>query len=202
MMGLELGLQEPSAPGELVMKCLECGSSMTTHRENVPHEPPGTVLLDAPVKRCAECGAHGVGIESYDELDRLILQEVLRKPERLNGGEIRYLRSSLDVSSGELAKLIGSDPSTISRWEADKQTIGHQADLLLRALVILYADGEGYPIAQFAELGGEKSGPSRYVFKRIGSKWQSVAATHAQVELSPAWKTAGKGKRRKQGASS
>ena len=36
------------------------------------------------------------------------------------------------------AKLIGSDPATVSRWESDKQAIGHHTDLLLRAM----ADGD------------------------------------------------------------
>ncbi len=193
MIALELDLQEHFAPREPVMKCLECGSPLTTHRENVPHEPPGTVLVDAPVKRCTKCDFHGVGIERYDELDAVISQEVLRKPGRLGGGEIRYLRSCLQLSAAELAKLIATDPATISRWETDKQQIGHQTDLLLRALVLLYADGAGYPIAQFAEMGGDKVSPSKYVFKRVGAKWQRVASpTAKESSVSAAWKKAAK----------
>src|SRR5215467_6548131 len=103
------------------MNCLQCGHAMTTKRENFPYTAlPGTVLVGVEVSRCANCGEYEVAIPAIDELNRVLAREVIRKRGRLVGPEIRFLRSYLGYSGGDFAKLIGSDPATVSRWEGDK----------------------------------------------------------------------------------
>lgn len=146
---------------------------MTTKRENVPYKSlPGTVLIGVPVSRCASCGEYEVAIPAIDELNRTLARAVLRKPSRLNGDEIRFLRSYLGHSGADIARIIGSDPATVSRWESGKQPIGHHADLLLRAMVALEKRVDEYPIETFASVKGDESSPSRYALRPKANKWQ------------------------------
>ena len=56
------------------------------------------------------------------------------------GAEIRFLRKSLKLSGLELAKLIGVDNATLSRWEQGAKQISKQSDRLLR---LIYAGQMG-----------------------------------------------------------
>jgi putative zinc finger/helix-turn-helix YgiT family protein len=155
------------------MKCMQCGTGMSTKRENVPYEDlPGTVLMGVSVSRCARCGEHEIAIPAIDGLNRALAQEVIRKTGRLNGAEIRFLRSYLGYSGVDFARLIHSDPATVSRWESDKQQLGHHTDLLLRAMVALDKQVESYPISMFAEFKGDKASRSRYAFRHTAAKWR------------------------------
>lgn len=164
------------------MSCFQCGSAMTTKRENVPYKSlPGTVLVGVEVSRCAQCGEFEVAITAIDELNRMLAKAVIDAKRRLNGGEVRFLRSYLGYSGADFAKLMGSTPATVSRWESEAQPIGHHADLLLRALVMLDKKVDEYPIKKFGEVGGDvvvktktsKTGPS-YAFTPTAKKWRSA----------------------------
>jgi len=145
---------------------------MTTKRENVPYTAlPSTVLVGVPVSRCSNCGEHEVAIPAIDELNRVIAQAVIRKPGRLTGGEVRFLRSYLGYSGADFAALIRSDPATVSRWEGGKQPIGHHTDLLLRAMVALDKKVEEYPITTFTTIGDGSEKAARYAFKPTAKKW-------------------------------
>ena len=155
------------------MKCFQCGHAMTTKRENVPYSAlPGAVLVGVPVSRCPNCGEYEIAIPAIDELNRVLAAAVVRKPTRLSGGEVRFLRTYLGYSGADFAKLIGSDPATVSRWEGDKQPLGHHTDLLLRALVVLDKKVDQYPITKFAEIGDAAAATLRYAFKPAAKKWK------------------------------
>ncbi len=161
------------------MKCMQCGHAVTTKRENMPYKAlPGTVLVGVEVSRCASCGEYEVAIPAIDELNRVLAATVIRKPSRLSGGEVRFLRSYLGYSGADFAALIGSDPATVSRWEGDKQPIGHHTDLLLRAMVVLDKKVEAYPIATFGEISDEAAAKPSYAFKSSAKKWKA-AEQHA-----------------------
>jgi putative zinc finger/helix-turn-helix YgiT family protein len=157
------------------MKCINCGHAMTTKRENMPYTAlPGAILVGVPVSRCSNCGEHEVAIPAIDELNRTLAHAVLRKPGRLNGGEIRFLRSYLAHSGADLARLIGSHPATVSKWENGKQPIGHHADLLLRAMVALDKRVDEYPIETFASIKSNAPSRSHYALRPKANKWQTT----------------------------
>jgi putative zinc finger/helix-turn-helix YgiT family protein len=161
------------------MKCMSCDHVLTTKRENMPYTAlPGAVLVGVLVSRCANCGEYEVAIPAIDALNRALAQAVMRKRGRLVGGEIRFLRSYLGYAGTDFAALIGSDPATVSRWEGDKQPIGHHADLLLRALVAIDKKVEAYPIATFAEIRAGRAVKPHYAFKPAAKKWRA-AELHA-----------------------
>jgi putative zinc finger/helix-turn-helix YgiT family protein len=162
------------------MKCISCGRAMTTKRENVPYTAlPGTVLVGVPVSRCARCGEYEVAIPAIDELNRVLADAVIRKRARLAGDEIRFLRSYLGYAAADFAKLIGSDRATVSRWESDKQPIGHHTDLLLRAMIMLDRKVDEYPIAAFAEVKAGTTERPRYAFKPSAKTWKPTALSAA-----------------------
>jgi putative zinc finger/helix-turn-helix YgiT family protein len=155
------------------MKCINCGHTMTTKRENVPYTAlPGAVLVGVPVSRCANCGEHEVAIPAIDELNRVLARAVISKRGRLVGGEIRFLRSYLGYSGSDFAKLIGSDPATVSRWEGDKQPIGHHTDLLLRAMVALDKRVDEYAIEELGQVKPDIAERPRYAVKPAAKKWK------------------------------
>jgi putative zinc finger/helix-turn-helix YgiT family protein len=162
------------------MKCINCGHAMTTKRENVPYTAlPGAVLMGVPVSRCHSCGEYEVAIPAIDELNRVLAGTVIRKRARLAGGEVRFLRSYLGYSAADFAKLIGSDPATVSRWESDKQPIGHHTDLLLRAMVALDRKVDEYPIATFAEVKAKATARPRYALKPTAKTWKATELSAA-----------------------
>lgn len=162
------------------MKCVNCGHAMTTKRENVPYTAlPGAVLVGVSVSRCPNCGEYEVAIPAIDELNRVLAGAVIRKRARLVGAEVRFLRSYLGYSGADFARLIGSDPATVSRWESDKQAIGHHTDLLLRAMVALDRKVDEYPIANFAEVQEKATERPRYAFKATAKKWKPIELSAA-----------------------
>jgi putative transcriptional regulator len=160
------------------MKCVQCGSAVTTKRENVPYRAlPGVVLVGVEVSRCAKCGEYEVAIPAIDELNKLIASSVIRKKSRLKGSEIRFLRSYLGYSGADFAKLIGSSASTVSKWESDSQPIGHHADLLLRALVVVGKKVEEYPLETFAAISASEEEPAKLeqrAFTATAKKWKAT----------------------------
>jgi putative zinc finger/helix-turn-helix YgiT family protein len=148
--------------------CINCGHKLVTRRENHPYRSlPGTVLVGVPVHRCPNCGESEVEIPMIDDLNRTLAASLIVKTSRLIGAEIRFLRGWLDYSSAEFARLLGSSPVTISRWEHDAQDISAHADLLLRALIAMKL--AGVPIESFRTLGPALAGakPRRGKRKRL-----------------------------------
>jgi transcriptional regulator with XRE-family HTH domain len=102
---------------------------------------------------------------------------VIEESGRLTGAEIKFLRTVLDYTSVEFARLIGASPVTVSRWEHDAQPIGHHADALIRALVLLRV-GAGLGRDQIARLAraaapGRRTRASRPIAMRsAANKWK------------------------------
>lgn len=160
------------------MKCIQCGTTMTVKRENAPYKAlPGTVLVGVEVHRCPRCGEYEVAIPAIDELDRVLARAVIESEYRLTGGEVRFLRSYLGYSGADFAKLIGTTPATVSRWENDVQPIGQSSDRLLRTLVLLEKRVDTYPISKLAEIRDERPGKIRARrFTPSAKKWKPADA--------------------------
>ena len=153
-------------------KCEKCGRAMKSSRENIRWDAlPNAVIVNAELERCANCGEYGVAFPALDRLIDLAARAVVAKQGRLCGPEVRFLRSFLDLEGAELAEALGSNPSTLSRWEHDRQPIGRHADLFLRALVLLQlgdtTPGELLP----ADREGGIGPAALYAFEHKGDKW-------------------------------
>ena len=131
------------------MKCPNCGTpGFAGKRQSYQYRESGldgVTLLNVEVRRCAPCGEEEVVIPGIDELHRTIAHLLSRKPGRLLGKEIRFLRSYLGRSSKDFAAIIGSAPESLSRWEHDKAEMPRSAEQLLRVLVFNQKPQEEYP---------------------------------------------------------
>jgi len=75
-----------------------------------------------------------------DDLLTTIAGGLIAKPFPLNGPEIRFLRHYLGLDLQGFAKLLGTDHTTISKWENNKRKPGPQSDRLIR--VVTYQKDE------------------------------------------------------------
>lgn len=142
--------------------CTTCGTPMETGRDEVEYDAaglPGVILRGVEVSRCPGCGATDVAIPREPALHQALARVVVNKPGRLTGPEIRFLRKHLGLSGQDFADVMGSDPSTISRWENGKEAMNKHADRLLRVMVLLGKRLQKYQLARVARDDAE---PSRY----------------------------------------
>jgi len=163
-------------------RCMRCGGEKAkTTRENEPMEEamPGVVLLGVEVTKCLQCGNREVAIPHLDALLKLIAETIVKKPGRLTGDEVRFVRSYLELSGMEFAELMDATPATVSRWENNKTPVGRTADLLLRAIVMLH-HGQQISVSTFRGISGllveegEVRVPTLYQFKLDGDTWKSA----------------------------
>jgi len=77
-----------------------------------------------------------VSIPKVNQLHKAISIDLVCKPAMLSGKEIRYLRTEMGMTQGELAEFIHRDHQTIGRWERGECPVEATADTLLRLLAI------------------------------------------------------------------
>lgn len=151
---------------------------MTTARENVKYDAAGlprVTLQNVEVSRCANCGEYEVALPNLEELHRVLAAAIAKKPGRLDGSEVRFLRKFLGFSAGDFAKVIDVHPSTVSRWETGKEAMGKVTDRLLRALAIIGERVQDYPLEKFAEVAKDDAPATRYVVSSSDGEWQIPA---------------------------
>lgn len=120
-------------PGE---KCYSCGAPMEGRIENYKYTECGlksVTLQGIVVFHCSQCGAVVPEINNMSELHYTIALAVATKETRLLGEEVRFLRKVLGYSATELAKLMGTTKSVVSRWE-NHDTLGNENDRVIRLL--------------------------------------------------------------------
>ncbi len=136
---------------------------------------PNVVLVDAQVEVCPKCGDRVIHTPAIEQLHTLITLVLAEKKSRLSGAEIRFMRNHIGLESGEFAKVIGSDPGTVSRWESGKQAVGRHSDLLIRALVLLHNKAAFRP-AVFRDVEWNIATAGLLSFRYSDKKWASEKA--------------------------
>ena len=160
------------------MKCLNCGATMKTRREDVEYGDaglPDVTLVGVEVSRCPKCGEFEIAVPRIEELHRAIAFAVVEQRPRLTGREVRFLRKYLGYSGQDFAATIGVDPATVSRWENEKEPIGPTADRLLRLMVLRQKPLEEYPTERLADVASEPARQPRIVARAVGKKWTAEA---------------------------
>jgi putative zinc finger/helix-turn-helix YgiT family protein len=158
------------------LNCMTCGTLMETRREDVEYDAaglPDVILRGVEVSRCPGCGERGVAIPRLPALHRGLGRIVVGKPGRLTRPEIRFLRKYLGLSGADFAEVMGSDPSTISRWENSKEPMNKHADRLLRLMVLVGKRVQKYQLAGVAR---DDAGPSHYEATPDGDGWRAAIA--------------------------
>ena len=121
--------------------CLECGSPMResteAHKFTVTRKWAITIA-DAKVYACPKCGEREVSIHRPEALERTIATELIKKPALLSGDEVTFLRNCLAMKGRQLAKELGIQHETLSRYETGFYKMNPTVDRLIRAMVALW----------------------------------------------------------------
>lgn len=168
------------------MKCVVCGATMKTSRENVRYAAcglPHVTLRNVEVSRCPQCGEEEVAIPRIEALHKAIAQALITKSFRLDAAEIRYLRKYLGWSGVDFADHMGTTRETVSRWENGTAQIGPQADRLLRLMVVTKAPVSDYSLETLKAISAAKSSPAlRLGLKVERDGWYAEARAGSGVD--------------------
>lgn len=124
--------------------CSRCGEPARIIRGTYPFKELGlrnVVLQGIELVRCDTCGNEDPRIPRLSELMRVLALAVIRKPYRLSGEELRFLRKYLGLTAEKFAGILRVDRTTVSKWENGEDSVGEQSDLLIR--LIAQALGKG-----------------------------------------------------------
>jgi len=161
------------------MKCVMCGGKMNARRETRKYTGcglPNVTLKDVEVRRCIECGEEELAIPRVLDLHKAIAMRIIRKPGRLTGAEVRFLRKFLGWSGADFARRIGAAPETVSRWENGRERLGPTADRFLRLATV-----HGAPVLDYRldELDAVDQGHDEAIRLRarvLRKKWELKTA--------------------------
>jgi putative transcriptional regulator len=160
------------------MKCDSCGGAMTSKRERHAYTESGlanVVLENVEVRRCSKCDEVEVVIPRIEQLHRAIATALVHKPSRLSGAEMRFLRKEIGFSAADFAARMGVDPSTVSRWENDKDPVGALADRLVRLMVVLTPPKTAYSLDDLANIEAGEPTPLSITLRPGGDGWAAAA---------------------------
>jgi DNA-binding transcriptional regulator YiaG len=122
-----------------------------------------------------------VTVLDVDGLHKAIGMHLVTHRKVLAPKEIRFLRKTLDLTQGEMGRLIGQSDQQIARWEKGENNISGPADRLLR-LMFAYTlqkedDTVGLPIDFLSALDGLDAQPEESAaFCRNGADWRERVA--------------------------
>jgi len=119
----------------------------------------------------------GVSVEDVTGLHEAIALQLAKKPGKLTGPEIRFLRKEMEMSQTSLASFIGVSAQSLALWEKSKGRITVPAERLLRLIVKGHYNGNvtiRRAIEVLNSLDVEKH-ESKLVFQETDKKWKSAA---------------------------
>jgi putative zinc finger/helix-turn-helix YgiT family protein len=158
------------------MTCSNCGSKMSSRRENFKYTACGlnyVTLVNVEVLRCTDCGEWEVVIPKVEELHRVLAQIVAKGKSRLRGSEVRFLRKYLGFSGAEAARALSVTPEWLSRCENDKVSISPSAEKFLRLMVMYDQPAQSYPLEKILADKVKKK-PSR-IRLDLDTSWKAAA---------------------------
>lgn len=122
--------------------CTRCGAVMVgkkaTEKDAYHYTFSGlnnVYLRGITVYRCPVCADVRPSIPRIDDLHRAIAEALARKPGRLKGSEIRFLRKNLGIPARKIARILGLAAETYSRVENEKNPgLSEAAEKLFRLM--------------------------------------------------------------------
>ena len=127
--------------------CPECGRGTvrTTRVHNYKTKIKGFPFRvnEALIGVCDHCQAESFAPEETQRWEAAFQQALEASHAFLSPAEIRALRTSMDLSLEDFARLIGCTRQSVMAWEHSERTTppSRMADLLLRLLQRAWADG-------------------------------------------------------------
>lgn len=119
-------------------QCGNCGGTAHVTRGDFRMDEMGIPVLLQKIEliKCNHCGTVEPIIPNMDGLMHGLALAVVTKPCKLNGAEIRFLRTYIGKSGTEFAKLLHVDKTNLSKYENGHLEPGAQTDRLIRFLAV------------------------------------------------------------------
>ena len=98
---------------------------------------------------------------SYKAMEQLLFEAVIRKPARLCGAEVKFLRHHFEMTQFAFAKLLKIERSLVSKWESkDLKATGMtvHAEIFLRLKLAKLANNTTANDFEVIELGAGTKG--------------------------------------------
>jgi putative zinc finger/helix-turn-helix YgiT family protein len=133
-----------------IRRCTSCGEPQHVERRTVDYPESGldnVELFNVPVWVCKN-GHEEIEIPAVNQLHELLAHLIIRKPARITGPEIRFLRRRIGIQAKDFAERIGLTPVTLSRFETGAKLVSRRTDLLIKlsaAAMIAARDGKPIP---------------------------------------------------------
>src|SRR5271166_3861745 len=95
--------------------------------------------LDNVIIKNMSCVIDDAGEEVYEipnilGLHKVIAACIVRHPHGISPKELRFLRTEMGMTQGELAEIVKKDHQTVGRWERGEKPIDQNAEALIRLL--------------------------------------------------------------------
>jgi DNA-binding transcriptional regulator YiaG len=88
------------------------------------------------------------------EIQEQMFRALVKKPARLTGAEVRFLRSYMELTQGAFGESLLVDASTVSKWEKTAQKftgMPSQTEMLLRMRCNLHMNGRAHIASSFID---------------------------------------------------
>jgi DNA-binding transcriptional regulator YiaG len=122
----------------------------------------------------------GVSIQNTAGLHKAIGKWLVARPVPLNGAELRFLRTEMELTQRDLAGIIGATEQTLRLWEKGRgKFFPGSADRLLRALYCEFLGGDVHirkMLERLADLDRLENAAA--CFSKTNSSWKPMAAPH------------------------
>lgn len=119
-----------------------------------------------------------VKINNLDGLHRAIARGLAADPSRLNGAEVRFLRSFLGVSQEGLGDIVDVTRATVARWEKNEnrtKPIDGACSRLLRIFCMKQLEGNekvGQMLDMLADVDAKQHGSTRMQLAAENNVWK------------------------------
>lgn len=84
---------------------------------------------------------------NFNEIERLLFLALIRKPTRMSGAEVKFVRHVMNASQETFASVLLVDRTSISKWEAkDLEYTGMepQTEAFLRSKMVVFSLDRGF----------------------------------------------------------
>jgi putative zinc finger/helix-turn-helix YgiT family protein len=122
-------------------ECFVCGANVEVIKDKPYEYKDGGIeatIFGLTQYHCHTCNETFTPIPAPKKLHQALGQIICESNKSLlTGDEIKFLRKTMELKANKLAKIMGTDASTVSRWENSKKEIGDSNDRLIRTVFML-----------------------------------------------------------------
>jgi putative transcriptional regulator len=125
-----------------------------------------------------EAGVPRLRVQDRPGLHDAIGLAIVRRPGRLGGAELRFLRRELGLGQADVARLLGADVQCVARWERGRSKAPGPADRLMRFLFVRRIERDLDLVEFLEELAAtDPAARGGLVLRRTDGGWKAAGLT-------------------------